>query len=83
MTRDNWCIVRQMEEIPVAVFFEFYLEMGGVIRDYMSFSNYFSRMCSQEPNVYTKQSDYKKVTYGSCVMKLFQHYDTKFGQCLT
>lgn len=83
MTKENWITVRQMEEIPLSIFFHFYLERGGVITNFMTFSSYFTRMCGQEPNVYTKNNEYKKVTYGSCLYKMFTYYDIKFGLCMT
>lgn len=75
MTKEQWLLTREKPEIPMDVWFSFYKEKGG-IADVSLFEKMFTNAIFQEPVFLRIQ---KKVTFASCLNKLFTHYNEKFG----
>jgi len=42
MTKDQWLILRNQQELPMSVWFEYYRENGGLIQDFNDFVEQFS-----------------------------------------
>lgn len=80
ITQNEWHGVRNHEHWPIELFYSFYKEKGGYINNQVEFENAFTRICTQMPHVITNHGIFMGVTHETAILKMFKHYDNKFGK---
>jgi len=75
MTKDQWLIMRDREEIPLVIFFEYYKEKGGVVTDFQSFSEIFMVI---QGKTFTQNNVQKGINFNTCIFNLNNFYNQKF-----
>lgn len=80
ITKEQWQQVRDMEEIPVFVWFEYYKEMGGILNDINEFQTILWRTLVKQPLMISKQGRPIKINFDTAVERLFDHYSNKFSE---
>lgn len=80
MTEQEYLAVRELSEIPMEAWFDFYKERGGVLDDIAEFEKIFSVAIVNESVIGTVGSPtLKQITLKSALDKFFQYYNQKFG----
>lgn len=77
MTKEQWHHVRNMPEIPLYVWFEYYREKGGVIENLAEFESQFYHILLQQPLMIIGGKQVL-VTFQTAVERLFDYYKNKF-----
>lgn len=81
MTKEQWYIIRTMEEIPIFAWHEYYIENGGVLKDIGIFEHIFAQILSQEWKLHSvKNGELKRKTlsFNTAVNRLLKYYQDKF-----
>lgn len=79
MTREQYLLIRDSPEVPMAAWFEFYKEKGGVIDDPAEFEKIFSIALANESHIPGTDGTMKQITLKSALDKFYTHYNEKFG----
>lgn len=79
MTKEQWHQVRNLEEIPVFIWFEYYKESGGIIDDLDMFQNMFFRILVRQPIVACTRGAVM-VNFTTAVGRLNEYYENKFKE---
>lgn len=77
MTKEQWLAIRELEEIPKEVWFEFYKEQGGLIDNIDIFFQMFSEIVAQQA-IMIKNMKPWYVNFNTALSSLYSHYNTKF-----
>ena len=78
MTKEQWLIVRKKEEIPMEVWFEYYTEKGGILKNIAEFEHYFTQMLTMR-QIIIVNGQHKELGFGSAVRRIIKYYNEKFG----
>lgn len=78
ITKEQWQQVRDMEEIPLFLWFDYYRENGGVVEDLGIFESHLWNILAQEPMIISKQGRPLRVNYDTAVNRLYDFYVNKF-----
>lgn len=76
LTKQAYLKLRDKDEIPFDIWFEFYQERGGVL-DRASFEEIFTVLMTEEAVVSTSSGD-KIITFPGALKRFFQYYNNKF-----
>jgi hypothetical protein len=79
MTREQYLIMIQQPEIPMSLWFEYYLDRGGVVRSFEEFERVFSILMWNESTMKSSNGQMKQITFGSALRNLYEYYNKKFG----
>lgn len=80
MTRQRWQNIRNLKEIPLDVWFEYYKENGGFISDIEEFKNVFYIMLSKEITIKNSKGEYVSVNLRTSLNRLYEYYNNKFKE---
>lgn len=79
ITKEQWESIRNMEEIPLYVWYEYYRENGGTIEDLGVFENTFHKIMAQQPLVITRKGPVR-LSFDSAVNRIYDYYYNKFPE---
>ena len=79
MTKEQWESIRNMEEIPLYVWFEYYRENGGYLANLAEFESQFYQIPLQQP-IFIKSGRQIVVNFHTAVNRLLDYYKNKFPE---
>lgn len=77
MTKERYLEVRDIREIPIEDWFDFYKERGGAIEDIEEFKETFYTLLANEAIVANAKGA-KQITFKSALGNFYKYYNTKF-----
>ena len=77
MTAQRWEQVKGMDELPMDVFFEYYQEKGGFLRDFNTFRRFFEKIIYDRLTTRTPKG-VRMVTHHSALQSVYTYYNKKF-----
>jgi len=77
MTKQRWEQVRELEELPMEIFWEYYQERGGKLKDFSTFRNVFEKAITQGMRIVTPDK-VRVVTLNSALGNVYSYYNNKF-----
>ena len=79
MTKEEWLKISQQEELPLHVFYEYYLEKGGTFMNLLKFEEIFSSLIINGPIILGAGKPVVHITHVSAIGRLFRYYNEKFN----
>jgi hypothetical protein len=76
MTKDQWVEMKNRDEFPLEVWFEYYKERGGIVSDIGQFRDLFIKLVQAEPRLVNNG---KVISTGTALNNLKEYYNSKFG----
>jgi hypothetical protein len=78
MTKEQYLLIIQQPEVPMALWFEYYLERGGLIKDFHDFEKMFVTFTWHQAIVTGTDGNSKKINLGTALRNLHEYYAKKF-----
>lgn len=78
MDKNNWLHIRKQEELPIYVFFEYYLEKGGHLKNLDQFTEVFFTIVGSPFPVITTNRIHQPIPYEQVIRIVNKYFDTKF-----
>lgn len=82
MTKQRWEQVRQLDELPIDVYWEYYQEKGGIVKDYTIFKRLLEQAMFQRVRVLTKKG-IRSITHHSALQSVYKYFNNKFNEVTT
>ena len=79
MTLDQYKTIRDLPEIPMEAFFDYYKERGGTLTDFSKFNEILTTFMWNDSIVTGSGGIPKKVTHHSVLNNFYNYYNQKFG----
>jgi hypothetical protein len=76
VTKKQWEKIRHLETFDTDVFYDYFIEAGGNKMSIQQFAELFHQINGQ---VVASSSGLKRITQDSCVRRLKEYYERKFG----
>ena len=77
MTKQRWEQVRQLEELPMDVFWEYYQEHDGIIKDFTTFKNSFEKYLHMGFKALINHH-VKPINFTCALDRVYQYYNNKY-----
>lgn len=78
MDKEQWISLRNKEELPVYVYYEYYKEVGGLVKTLEEFEKIlFSLIAQRVPVIGTTGP--KMITFESLIQKTHEYFNKKFN----
>lgn len=78
MTKSEYLKIRELSEIPMESWYQFFLDNGGSEIGIGEFTRIFSTF-TWNASVVRGSMGLKQIKYGDCVQKFYEYYNQKFG----
>lgn len=79
MTKEEWINIRVQQEMPLSVFYSYYLDKGGTYPEYM-FNQKFPEFIAKHIHVpYMSAVGFRNVNMENIIHKIYEYYDQKFN----
>lgn len=79
MTKVEWEEIRNMNEIPISLWFEYYTEMGGFIKDINEFQSILWQVLAKGL-IFIVQGKPRRLSFDSAVNRIYEYYSNKFSE---
>lgn len=78
MTAQRWEQIRNLKEVPVDVWHEYYLEVGGYIQDREMFWQIFADLLASNSYIRNSKGTLVRLTLNTALRRLYDYYNQKF-----
>lgn len=80
MTKDRWQVVKNLQEVPMDVWFDYYKENGGKSDDMVAFEVAFSNMVMGRGIVENSKGHIVYINFNTALSRLYEFYNNKFSE---
>ena len=78
MTKEEFLVIVKCHEIPMSLWYEYFLETSGMRISFEDFEHVFSIILWNEKVVRNTNGEMKKVTFKNAVDNFYDYYKRKF-----
>lgn len=78
MTKQRWEAIKNLKEIPMDVWFEYYIENGGKVNNLLVFTHLFTRILFADDLVRNSTGRLVDVNFKTALNRLYSYYNDKF-----
>ena len=78
MTKEQYLLIIQQPEVPMALWFEYYLERGGLVKDFDEFQKIFVTLTWHQAIVTGANGQSKKINLQTALNNFHGYYAKKF-----
>ncbi len=76
--KQDWESIKNNQNYPIELFFQYYLENNGIIQDIEIFSNIFFQGCVNQVVIINNNIYPSNFNYQSAIKKTFEYFENKF-----